>query len=42
LSVHERNGRTQAFYRRYDFAGTGETIPRVDGSAASAMTRYEG
>jgi ribosomal protein S18 acetylase RimI-like enzyme len=43
LSVHERNDRAHAFYRRYGFVDTGETIPYVlDESASLIMMRHEG
>lgn len=43
LSVHERNDRAHAFYRRYGFVDTGETIPYVlDESASLIVMRYEG
>ena len=41
LSVHERNERAHAFYRRYGFADTGETTPyNLDENAALIWMRY--
>jgi ribosomal protein S18 acetylase RimI-like enzyme len=43
LSVHERNERAHAFYRRYGFVDTGETMPYIlDESASLIVMRYEG
>lgn len=43
LSVHERNERAHAFYRRYGFVDTGETMPyNLDESAALIWMRYRG
>jgi ribosomal protein S18 acetylase RimI-like enzyme len=43
LSVHERNDRAHAFYRRYGFVDTGETMSYVlDESASLIVMRYEG
>jgi len=43
LSVHERNDRAHAFYRRYGFVDTGETLSYVlDEAAALIVMRYEG
>ena len=43
LSVHERNDRAHAFYRRYGFVDTGATMPYVlDESASLIVMRYEG
>ncbi len=41
LSVHERNDRAHAFYRRYGFADTGETEPyMLDETASLIWMRY--
>lgn len=43
LSVHERNDRAHAFYRRYGFVETGETMPyNLDESASLIWMRYQG
>ena len=43
LSVHERNDRAHAFYRRYGFVDTGErTAYILDDSASLIEMRYEG
>ncbi|HEU5354674.1 MAG TPA: GNAT family N-acetyltransferase [Actinocrinis sp.] len=43
LSVHERNERAHAFYRRYGFVDTGETMPyNLDETAALIWMRYHG
>jgi ribosomal protein S18 acetylase RimI-like enzyme len=43
LSVHERNDRAHAFYRRYGFVDTGESEPyNLDPSVALLEMRYEG
>jgi ribosomal protein S18 acetylase RimI-like enzyme len=43
LSVHERNDRAHAFYRRYGFVDTGETMSYIlDPSASLLEMRYEG
>ncbi len=43
LSVHERNDRAHAFYRRYGFVDTGEITPyNLDETASLVWMRYEG
>jgi len=43
LSVHERNERAHAFYRRYGFVDTGETMPyNLDETATLIWMRYHG
>ena len=43
LSVHERNERAHAFYRRYGFVDTGEITPyNLDEAASLIWMRYEG
>ena len=43
LSVHERNDRAHAFYRRYGFVDTGETMPyNLDETASLIWMRYHG
>lgn len=43
LSVHERNERAHAFYRRYGFADTGATTPyNLDETASLIEMRYNG
>ncbi len=42
LSVHERNDRAHAFYRRYGFVDTGESLPYTLAPSASLLEmRYE-
>lgn len=42
LTVHERNDRAHAFYRRYGFADTGATEPySLDNTASLIEMRYE-
>lgn len=43
LSVHERNERAHAFYRRYGFVDTGERMPyNLDETTALIWMRYHG